>query len=195
MKRLKLKYLVVASVSLFLLTGCATVSNGSYVSIPAPQAGLVLPIHRSPGVWAECILFEGSFREEDLIIPHSSKPGKLMFSMKPLKHFTINPPMSRPYRNGVVSTIITVPLLLSPYPTDYTLLVFHKNMRGWVVEIECRRFQTSGYAFDEYYISAGRKIWADEIVRLRRVKPYQNRRFRFHRIYYPGHALKDALGW
>jgi len=189
----------------FLITSCAAVNRGlkqgwkdffgsSYVAIPPPQAGLVLPVNRSPGVWAECCLSEGSFREQKLIIPHPTERGKLTFAKKPLKHFTINPPMSRPYKNGVMSTAITVPLLLPAYPADYTLLVFHQNFLGRVVRIETIRFSTTGYAFNEHYVSAGQKIYADKVIKLARVKPYENRQFKFHRTFYPGHALKDVLG-
>jgi hypothetical protein len=166
----------------------------SYVVVPSPQPGLVLPINRSPGVWAECWLFEGNFSERELIIPHSIQRGKLTFAKTPIKHFVIDPPMTRSYSNGVMSTAITVPLLLSSYPADYTLLIFHQNFRGWVVKIETRRFSTTGYALNDYYVSGGRKIYADQVIKLARVRPYERRRFRFHRTYYPGHVLKDALG-
>jgi hypothetical protein len=204
MKKL-MKKLLLALMFLFLLTSCAAVNRGakqgwndfwgrSCVTIPSPQPGLVLPINRSPGVWAECWVFEGRFSERNLIIPHPKERGKLTFANRPLKHFVINPPISQPYKNGALSTAITMPLLLSAYPADYTLLAFHQNMQGWVVEIETRRFSTNGYALNDYFVSGGQKIYADRVIKLARVKPYQKRQFRFHRTYYPGHALLDALG-
>jgi|TARA_Y100000294_G_C8564451_1_gene340276 hypothetical protein len=195
-------------VCVYLITstiGCSTIGQGlkqgwedfwgsGYVSIPSPRPGLVLPINRSPAVWAECWLFEGSFRQEELIIPHRTVRGKLSFAKTPLKHFIINPPVTVPYSNGVMSTVITVPLLLSPYPANYTLLVFHKNFRQWVVKMETRQFSTTGNPFNEYHISGGRKIYADKIIRLAKSKPYKRRQFRFHRTFYPGEALKSLLG-
>lgn len=178
----------------FSCVGTRGGSWGSYTSIPSPQPGLVLPLNRSPAVWAECWLFEGDLgKVEDIIVP-GSKRGSLTFVKTPLKHFTINPPVSQPYKHGVLSTAITVPLLLSPYPAEYTLLVFHQNFRGWVVKIETRRFSTTGNAFNEYYLSGGRKIYADKVITLARCKPYEKRQFKFHRTFYPGHALKEVLG-
>ena len=187
-----------------LVSGCAVVGKGlqqgwkdfwgaSHVKIPSPQPGLVLPINRSPAVWAECWLFEGRISRSRLIIPHPSERGKLIFAKTPLKHFIIDPPMTAPYSNGVMSTFITVPLLLSAYPADYTLLVFHKNFRNWVVEIEVRQFRTTGNPFNEYRMSGGRKIYADRIIDLARCRPYEHRQFKFHRTFYPGHALREAL--
>ena len=180
-----------------LVSGCATIKDavcGNYTPIPSPQPGLVLPINRNPAVWAECWLFEGNLgRARDIIVP-GSKRASLTFVKTPLKHFTINPPMSRPYKGNVLSTAITVPLLLTPYQAKYTLLVFHQNFRGWVVKIETRRFSTTGNAFNEYHVSGGRKIYADKVIKLARCKPYKNIQFKFHRTFYPGHALKTALG-
>lgn len=201
MKRLRWLLVLLVLVG-FLLPGCATTSElkkffkdalwGDFVSIPSPQPGLVLPINSSPGVWVECWLLEGSFR--DLIIPHPTRQGRLAFAKTPIRHFTVNPPTTRPYSNGVMSTAITVPLLLSPFPAEYTLLVFHKNFRNWVVEIETIHFSTTGNPFHDYYMSGGRKIYADRVIELARVSPYEHRRFKFHRTFYPGHALLEALG-
>ena len=185
-------FLIVCS---FLLSACATFSGSAYIPIPPPQGGLVLPVNRSPGVWAECWLFEGYIREKDLITSHPVQRGKLIFVKTPLKHFRINPPMSQPYKNGVASSAITVPILLSTYPAHYTLLVFHQNFRGWVVGMETHRFRTTGYPFNDYFNSGGRKIYADKVIKLARVKPYEHRQFKFHRTYYPGHALMQALGF
>jgi len=196
------KWLVLVLMFLFLLTNCAAVGRGlkqgwkdfyAYVPIPSPQPGLVLPINRSPAVWAECWLFEGRFSQKELIIPHPTKRGQLTFIKRPLKHFIVNPPKSQPYKGNVISTAITVPLLLPVYPADYTLLVFHQNFLGTVVKMEVKRFSITGYAFNNYYLSGGRKIYADKVIKLARVKPYQHQQFKFHRTYYPGHALKDAL--
>jgi len=164
-----------------------------YKSIPAPQPGLVLPINRSPGVWAKCYLFAGRYSQDELIGPGSGA-GKLAFTVPLLKRFVINPPMSRPYKRGAISTVTTQPLILSA-PDDYTLLVFHQNMRNWVMKIETRRFSTSGNGLKQYYVSNGRRVYADRVIKLARVKPHQApRRFKFHRTYYPGHIIKDSLG-
>jgi hypothetical protein len=197
----KLRFFLLFGLLAFPLSSCASMwsitKNAVWPSsavIPSPQAGLVLPINRSPGVWAECRLFEGNLgRAADIIVPGRGK-GNLTFVKDPLKHFVINPPVSQPYRNNAISTAITVPLLMPAYPADYTLLVFHQNFLGTVVEIEVKRFSTTGYAFNDHYLSGNRKIYADKVIKLARVKPYQNQQFRFHRTYYPGHALKDALG-
>ena len=186
-----------------MLTNCAAVGRGlkkgwkdfhAYVPIPSPQPGLVLPINSSPGVWAECRLFEGNLGGAAHIIIPGQEKGSLTFVKRPLKHFVINPPMSQPYKGNVISRAITVPLLLSAYPADYTLLVFHQNFLGTVVKMEVKRFSTTGYAFNNYYLSCGRKVYADKVIKLARVRPYEHRQFKFHRTYYPGHALKDALG-
>lgn len=163
--------------------------------IPSPQAGLILPINRSPGVWAECWLFEGYFSEKNLITSHPTERGKLIFVKQPIEHFRINPPTSQPYKNSVCSSAITRPVLLPTYPAGYTLLVFHQNFRGWVVEIETKRFKTSGYPFNDKYYSAGRIVYADKVIKLKKCKPYQQRKFKFHRTYYPGHAILQALGY
>lgn len=187
----RLRFFIFLMFLVALVTDCAM---GNYISIPPPQPGLVLPINSSPGVWAECWLFEGKFSQRKLIIPHPTERGKLAFAETPLKHFIIGPPMTAPYSTGVMSTVITVPLLLSAYPADYTLLVFYKNFRDWVVKIETRRFSTSGNPFNEYYISGGRKVYADKVIKLARCKPYEYRQFKFHKTLYPGYALKKALG-
>ncbi len=176
------------------LTGSPT---GSWTSgsIPSPQAGLVLPVNQSPGVWAECWLFEGSFSERDLITSHPTKRGMLIFVKPPLKHFRISPPMSQPYKNSVASSAITVPILLPTYPARYTLLVFHQNFRGWVVKMETKRFRTTGHPFNQYFVSGGCKVYADRVIKLARCKPYEKRSFKFHRTFYPGHALMQAFGF
>jgi len=183
-----------------MITSCSTTKRvlkdtfwPDFVSIPAPQPGLVLPINSSPGVWAECLLFEGSYNREELIVPATTK-RKLNFITNPLKHFIINPPKSRPYTNGVMSTAITVPLLLAAFPKDYTLLVFHQNFQNWVVEVETINFSTTGNFLNDYWVSNGRKIYADQVIELTKVSPYENRSFRFHRTYYPGHAILGMLG-
>ena len=174
------------------ITGSPT---GAWTTIPSPQAGLVLPVNQSPGVWAECWLFEGNFSERDLITSHPTIRGKLIFVKQPLKHFRISPPMSQPYSNSVVSSAVTVPILLPTYPARYTLLVFHQNFRGWVVRMEAKRFRTTGYPFNEKFNSAGREVYADKVIQLARCKPYENRKFKFHRTFYPGHAIMEALGY
>ena len=198
MKRLKwFLVLVILSLMVFPLFGCACLKKvgnffkpwSDYKAIPLPQPGLTLPINESPGVWAECFLFEGSFNERDLIIPHPDGQGRLTFVKTPIKYFTINPPFSRPYANSVGSTAITFPLLLSPYPADYTLLVYYTNLQDWVVNIEARRFSTTGYYRNDYYMSGGRRIYADKVIRLARVKPHQRRQFKFRRTFYPLQAI------
>lgn len=174
----------------FFVLGCAGMikaTGGNSAAIPSPQPGLVLPINRSPGVWAECYLFEGRFREDELFIPHPIKRGKLTFPLSPIKHFVIDPPVSNDFA-------YTVPLLLSPAPADYTLLVFHQNMKGWVVEMEIIRFSTNGNPFNNEYCFWDRKVYADRIIKLRRVRPYERKQFRIHRTFYPSHALRDLLG-
>jgi len=191
--------------AIFMSMGCSAIGRGlvrgfqdfwgaGYVSIPSPRPGLVLPVNRSTAVWAECWLFQGKLNQNELIIPHPKQTGKLTFAKTPLKHFIISPPVTAPYRNGAMSSVTTVPLLLPAYPDDYTLLVFHQNFRKWVVKIETRYFRTTGNAFNECHQSGGRKIYADRVIELARCKPYENRQFRFHRTLYPGHALKDMLG-
>jgi len=176
------------------VTGSPTGSwSGS--SIPSPQAGLVLPINRSPGVWAECWLFEGSFSERNLITSHPTIRGMLIFVKSPIEHFKINPPMSQPYKNGVMSSVITRPVLLPTYPAQYTLLVFHQNARGWVVRMQTIRFRITGYPFNQHFISGGKKVYADKVIKLAKCKPYEKRSFKFHRTYYPGHALMQAFGF
>jgi len=205
MKRLRCLLVFLVLASLFLLTSCGAVGRGLKhgwenfygtvsISIPPPQPGLVLPVNISPGVWAECWLSEGDLGGAGNIIIPGQKRGCLTFAKEPIKHFTISPPSSQPHEGNVISTAITVPLLLAPYQADYTLLVFHQNFLGTVAEIEVKRFSTSGYAFNDYYVSNGRKIYADKVIELARVRPYEHQQFKFHRIYYPGHALKDALG-
>ncbi len=189
-----LVFLVLLAASVSACVGTGGGSWGSYTSIPSPQPGLVLPLNRSPGVWAECWLFEGDLgRVGDIIVP-GNKRGSLTFVKTPLKHFMINPPMSKPYKGNVLSTAVTVPLLLSPYKVEYTLLVFHQNFIGWVVKIETRRFSTTGNAFNKYHISGGRKIYADRVIKLARCKPFEKIQFKFHRTFYPGHAIKQVLG-
>jgi len=176
------------------VTGSPT---GSWTSgsIPSPQAGLVLPINRSPAVWAECWLFEESFSERSLITSHPTIRGRLIFVKPPIEHFKISPPVSQPYKNSVASSATTRPILLPTYPAWYTLLVFHQNARGWVVEVQTIRFRTTGFYRNEKFISGGKEIWADKVIRLAKCKPYENRKFKFHRKFYPGHALMQAFGY
>jgi len=190
----KISLLLLTLLTGFFIFGCVTMKRigrgiigGPYGSIPSPQPGLVLPINPSTGIWAECFLFEGRFSEEELFIPHPTERGKITFPLAPVKHFTIDPPPSD-------DIAYTVPLLLSPTPADYTLLVFYENMKGWVVEMETIRFSTSGYAFNDEYLFWDRKVYADQVIKLLRVKPYENKQFRINRTFYPGHAIKDILG-
>jgi len=176
------------------VTGSPT-GSWSGGSIPSPQAGLVLPVNQSTAVWAECWLFKGSFSERNLITSHPTQRGKLIFVKTPLEHFKISPPMSQPYSNGVASSATTRPILLPTYPAQYTLLVFHQNARGWVVEMQTIRFRTTGYPFNQYFMSGGKKVYADQVIQLARCKPYENRSFKFHRTFYPGHALMQAFGY
>ncbi|MFH1461233.1 MAG: hypothetical protein ABIF84_02335 [Patescibacteria group bacterium] len=191
---------LVMLVVVFLVSGCASIGRVAkntfwpdIMEIPAPQPGLVLLINRSPAVWADCFLFPGHFREEELILPHPAESGKLMFALPLLKQFVIAPPVNQA-RRSIFASATTVPLLMS-FPADYTLLVFHRNFRGEVVEVGTERFSTTGFYRNEYVKIGGKKIYADQIIRLARVRPYENRQFRFHRTYYPGHALLSALGF
>jgi len=195
----------------FMATGCCSVGSleriarhavtgsptGSWTggSIPSPQAGLFLPVNQSPGVWAECWLFEGSFSLRTLITSHPTQRGKLIFVKTPIEHFKIDPPISQPYKNNVASSAITVPILLPTYPAWYTLLVFHQNARGWVVKMQTIQFRTTGYPFNNKFNSAGRIVYADRVIRLAKCKPYERRKFKFHRKFYPGHALMQAFGF
>ena len=201
MKRLGC-YLVLGLMA-FLLFGCAGSMRalkgvGNFLKpwsdskpIPPPQPGLVLPINENPGVWAECILFEGNFRERDLVVFRPDEQGRLRasFIKPPIECFTVDPPFSRPYANGVGSNAITFPLLLSPYPDRYTLLIYYTNFQDWVIKTEARRFSTTGYYKNDSYISGGEKIYADKVIRLSRVRPYQRRQFKFHRTFYPLQAI------
>jgi len=176
------------------VTGSPT-GSWSGGTIPRAQAGLVLPINRSPGVWAECWLFEGSFSERDLITSHPIRRGMLIFVKTPIEHFKISPPTSQPYSNNVLSSVITRPILLPTYRASYTLLVFHQNFRGWVVRMQAIRFSTTGYPYNNKIKSGGKWVYADRIIKLAECKPYENRQFKFHRTYYPGHALMQAFGF
>ena len=169
--------------------------TGHWVSIPSPQAGLVLPINQSPGVWAECWLFEGSFSERDLITSHPTIRGKLIFVKTPIRHFKISPPVAQYYADNVATEAKTVPLLLPTYPARYTLLAFHQNFRGWVVKMQTIQFRTTGYPFNDPFKSGGRIVYADKVIKLAKCKPYENRSFKFHRTYYPGHVLMQAFGF
>lgn len=189
---MKVRFIVLLLSLFVLLLGCAGI--GKYTSIPSPQPGLILPVNGNQAVWAECWLFKGSFRRDELIIPHATGGGKLTFVKSPLKHFIIDPPMTQLYKNDVMSSVSTFPLKLPPYRADYTLLVFHKNFRGWVRKIETRWFSTTGNAFNEFLVSGGRKIYADRVIELAKCGPYPQRQFRIHKTIYPGHMLKDALG-
>ncbi len=179
--------IVLILILLVLMSGCVSIGGGlnrtawSSSVIPAPQPGLVLPINRSPGVWADCYLFTGKFRREDLMRPYQEG---MAFVKSPLKQFTINPPLAR-----IASTAITYPLMLNPYDADYTLLVFYKNFRGWLVRIDTIRFSVDGDPFDSHWHSGGRRIYADKVIKLSRVKPYPSRKIKFRMVLYPGHAL------
>ncbi len=192
MKRLSL----IGLISLLVLVGWASLGScwPSFAPLPSPQPGLVLVVNQSPAVWAQCWLFEGSFSEKKLIIPHPTKRGKMTFVKTPLKQFTINPPFSKPFKGNVISSAITVPLLLEVYRAPYTLLVFHRSFLGDVVSIETRRFSTTGYGLNRYHVIGGRKVYADRVVKLRRLKPYGRTQLRFNRTFYPGHTLLNLLG-
>jgi len=164
-------------------------------SIPSPQAGLVLPINRSPGVWAEYWLFEGFFSLRSLITSHPLIRGQLIFVKNSISHAKISPPIVEYEKNNVLAEARTIPILLSTYPAQYTLVVFHQNARRWVVEIEVRRFRTTGYPFNDEFVSGGKTVYADQIIKLKKCKPYENRKFKFHRTFYPGHALMQAFGY
>jgi hypothetical protein len=113
----------------------------------------------------------------------------MTFAKEPIKHFVIDPPPTQPYRNGVASSAVTYSLLLSAYPSDYTMLVFYKNFRGWVLEIDTERFSVDGDPFDDTWKSGGRKVYADEVIKLNRMKPYENRSFKLKRTIYPEEFL------
>jgi len=201
MKRLSLIGLL-GVLGLLVLIGCASTGSARkdgpcqpvFAPLPAPQPGLVLVVNQSSGVWADCWLFEGRFSEKKLILPHPTQRGKMVFAKTPLKNFRINPPFSRPYRGNVVSSAIVVSLTLPTYQAPYTLLVFHRNFLGDIVRIETRRFSTTGYGLNKYHLIGGRRVYADRVIKLARLKPYGRTRLRIDRTFYPGHTLLNALG-
>ncbi len=199
------RFLIFAILAVFLLSGCAgsikVLKNvgkalnplGKYTRVPPPQPGLVLSINESPGVWAECWLFEGSFSERDLILFSPALSGQLKFAKAPISCFTINPPRGIPH--GFPSMPVTKPLLLSNYPADYTLLVFYRNARNDVVRTQAISFSTTGYFKNDSYTIGGHRFYADRIIRLARVKPYEDKQFKFERTFYPAHAVMRHLGF
>ncbi len=211
MKKIRLIVLIV--ISGFFLSGCAVgrgLGNGwndfmdvSY-TLPSPQAGLVFPVHRSPAVWAWSFLFRGDLREDDLMVPCRNGSG-LAFSQKPLADFMIKPPINKA-RGSVFADYTTVPLQLPSRRAKYTLLVFYQNFRDRIEskitkdgrlfikarKMKVHRFSTAG-RIREYRIG-NTIIYADRVIRLSSVRPYERSQFILHVTLYPGHALKGIVG-
>ena len=213
MKRLKWSEVMCFVLLVFALSGCAATKRvlkdvfwPDFTVIPPPQAGLILPIHVSPAVWVEAFLLEGSFSEKKVFTTCFNRRDCMTFVKTPIKHFVIEPPKGQPSKRSAISWAKTFPLLVSTYPADYTLVFFYQNFvqrmisemtnrKGeWkipFIKLEVKPFSTTGYPLNENY----KKIYyADKVIRLARVRPYERRQLRVHRTFYPGHALKEALG-
>ena len=195
------RLLITVCLMAFILTGCfaetgkfakSVFGSGSMV-IPPPQPGLTLIINQSPAVWAKCSLFRGYIDERDLIIANQTNCKELAFSEKPIAVFEIDPPPAGVRINSVPAFARFMPAVLDS-PEGFTLFVFYTNFSKEIIEWEIIRFYTTGYPLNDYYVSGGRKVYADVVIELLRLEPYPHRQFVFNRTYYPGHVLLKMLG-
>ena len=204
--------------AVFLLFGCASSIStlkkvgkalkpwGDYTPVPPPQAGLVLPVNENPAVWVESFLCKRRFSRSEAFVSGSGK-GWLSFAEMPIAHFTINPSKGTPYNHGVPVIAATVPLLLDYPAVDYTLIFFYQNFNQHLrtvaarnkgrweipfIELEVIPFSTTGDPLRENYQEI---YYADRVIRLARVEPYERRQLTFHRIFYPGEVVMRHLGF
>ncbi len=56
-------------------------------TIPSPRAGLVIPINKNEGAWANCILYEGGRSQDDIIGIGSN--GNPILNDEPLLKFEV----------------------------------------------------------------------------------------------------------
>ena len=181
-----------------ILMGCGTLPKRQMVvnippggvaalnTIPSPRAGLVILINRNEGAQANCFLYEGNrSRQEDII--GIGPDGNPILNYNPLLKFAIGSAVTRDFWSYKA-------LVLQPY-TDYTLFIIWTRFTGQVLDFDKIRFKTSGDPFRKPYIDdLGRKIFADNIVRLPRVKTRGVSRLRINKTLYLGDWIKALFG-
>lgn len=182
-----------------ILMGCAGIdTNTSYGGLPSPQPGQILIVNSNQAVWAECLLFSGKFRRlEDIIVPHPQKRGAYTFAKMPLRHFVIDPPPPiRISRSRTIPMVYSLPV--EPYPAGYTLLIFYQNFNDRTaskkrmgisaIKIDTKSFFIQGHGLKEHRIN-GQTVYADKVIKLRRMKPYSRKQANLNIVWHPGQAL------
>ena len=155
-------------------------------SIPSPRAGLTLVINRNERVSARCLLYEGKRSKRDII--GIGLDGNPVLNDNPLLIFDV--------QNAVMKDFWSFKaLILQPY-SEYTLFViWSKNITGSVVDFDKVRIRTSGNPFRRSHIDdLGRKVFADNIVRLPRVRVRGMSRLRINKTLYLGDWIKGLIG-
>ena len=153
--------------------------------IPSPRAGLVIPINRNEGAWANCLLYEGDRRRENIIGIGSD--GNPILNDRPLVKFEIGSATARDFWSYKA-------LVLRPY-SRYTLFIIWTRLTGQVLDFDEVSFDTSGDPFRDYHKDGlGRKVFADKIVYLPQVDTRGVSRLRINKTLYLGDWIKALFG-
>jgi len=182
---------------LAFMAGCASVVKPAEIinippggiailnSIPSPRAGLALVINQTEGAWANCLLYEGNRRQEDII--GIGPDGNPALNDKPLAKFEVGSAAARDFWSYKT-------LVLQPY-RRYTLFIVWTRFTGQVLDFDELQFSTSGNPFGDYHTDGfGRKVFADRIIYLPSVDTHGASRFRFNKTLYLGDWIKGLFG-
>lgn len=164
-----MKKIVCLTVVLVLFLSSHALAMGSVAKIPSPRAGLVILINRNIGLYANCFLFEGRWSYRKLITV-DRKTGDPVFTTSPVAEFGISPAHNNFYSIRVLE--------LKPEAT-YTVFIIWTRINGAVIDIDTVNIKTSSDPFGGPYTDPyGRKIWADEIIKLPKVNARGMKRLR-----------------
>ncbi len=155
--------------------GCAAIFP--FTTIPGPRPGMVIVSNENPNLWAEVLVFRGSFSLDGLVaIDQFGQPTlvrtPILFWVTKEGHLTAEELVSEdqralprwlskfkitaaqsPIEQGARCTPVGQVIFFSPRPAEYTLLVHWRNFYGRLVPIggrteEVIRFRTRGYPFE-----------------------------------------------
>ena len=162
-----------------MMMGCAT--------LPPSRPGTVKLINKNEGAYGYGRLFRGNHWSKNDLLAIDPATGGLMWAISPVLKFRIKSAHTREIWN-------MLRLDLTPN-TKYTLYIFWTRFYGRELGESVVHFRTYIDPRRRCHVDKlGIRTCASEIVYLPRVRTSVAGRFKIHRTFYTGQAIKDLLG-